>query len=189
MFPLRVRTYAPARARCSHGRVRLSAFIAGRAIDVDNLPLSQVYRLLEPGPVVLLTTARSGRANMMTMSWHMMVEFEPQLIACVVGDRDHSFAALRVTKECVIAIPPAELAEKVVAIGKLLGTRCRQIRVLRADDGESASCGGAADRRLFRQYRMPGRRHAAREPLRPVRAGRSEGVDRSRARKGEDHPS
>ena len=51
-----------------------------------NLPLSKVYQLLEPGPVVLLTTARKGRANVMTMSWHMMVEFEPPLIACVVSN-------------------------------------------------------------------------------------------------------
>jgi hypothetical protein len=29
----------------------------------------KVYQLLEPGPVVLLTTARRGRANVMTMSW------------------------------------------------------------------------------------------------------------------------
>ena len=28
-------------------------------------PLSQVYRLLEPGPVVLVTTSRKGRANIM----------------------------------------------------------------------------------------------------------------------------
>ena len=27
------------------------------------LPLSKVYQLLEPGPVVLLTTSRNGRAN------------------------------------------------------------------------------------------------------------------------------
>jgi len=44
---------------------------------MKDLPLSKVYQLLEPGPVVLLTTARKGRANIMTMSWHMMVEFEP----------------------------------------------------------------------------------------------------------------
>jgi len=31
-------------------------------------PLSQVYRLLEPGPVVLVTTARAGRANIMATS-------------------------------------------------------------------------------------------------------------------------
>ena len=60
--------------------------------------LSKVYQLLEPGPVVLLTTARAGRANVMTMSWHMMVEFEPPLVACVVSEANHSHAALRATK-------------------------------------------------------------------------------------------
>jgi flavin reductase (DIM6/NTAB) family NADH-FMN oxidoreductase RutF len=33
-----------------------------------SFPLSKVYGLLEPGPVVLLTTARKGAANVMTMS-------------------------------------------------------------------------------------------------------------------------
>jgi flavin reductase (DIM6/NTAB) family NADH-FMN oxidoreductase RutF len=88
---------------------------------MKNLPLSKVYQLLEPGPVVLLTTARNGRANVMTMSWHMMVEFEPPLIACVVSNRDYSFAALRATKECVIAIPAVELAPKVVEVGNCSG--------------------------------------------------------------------
>jgi flavin reductase (DIM6/NTAB) family NADH-FMN oxidoreductase RutF len=80
----------------------------------ENLPLSKVYQLLEPGPVVLLTTAQKGRANVMTMSWHMMVEFEPPLVACVVSGANYSFAALRATKECVIAVPAVELAPKVV---------------------------------------------------------------------------
>ncbi len=95
-----------------------------------NLPLAKVYQKLEPGPVVLLTTARVGRGgrthkvpaiNVMTMSWHMMVEFEPPLIACVVADGDYSHAALRKTGECVIAIPGADLAEKVVGIGNCSG--------------------------------------------------------------------
>jgi flavin reductase (DIM6/NTAB) family NADH-FMN oxidoreductase RutF len=85
------------------------------------LPLSKVYQLLEPGPVVLLTTSRKGRANVMVMSWHMMVEFEPPLIACVVSNANFSHAALRATKECVIAIPALELASKVVAIGNCSG--------------------------------------------------------------------
>jgi flavin reductase (DIM6/NTAB) family NADH-FMN oxidoreductase RutF len=86
-----------------------------------DLPLSKVYQLLEPGPVVLLTTARKGRANVMTMSWHMMVEFEPPLVACVVSNADLSFAALRATGECVLAIPAVELAPKVVEIGNCSG--------------------------------------------------------------------
>jgi flavin reductase (DIM6/NTAB) family NADH-FMN oxidoreductase RutF len=57
----------------------------------------------------------------MTMSWHMMVDFEPPLVACVVSDADFSFTALRSTKECVIGIPALELASKVVRIGNCSG--------------------------------------------------------------------
>ena len=88
---------------------------------MKDLPLSKVYQLLEPGPVVLLATAHKGRANVMTMSWHMMVEFEPPLVACVVSNANYSFAALRATKECVIALPALELAAKVVGIGNCSG--------------------------------------------------------------------
>ena len=88
---------------------------------MKDLPLSDVYQLLEPGPVVLLTTASRGRSDVMTMSWHMMVEFTPPLVACVVSSGDYSFRALRLTKECVIAIPALELAPKVVEVGNCSG--------------------------------------------------------------------
>jgi flavin reductase (DIM6/NTAB) family NADH-FMN oxidoreductase RutF len=88
---------------------------------MKNLSLSKVYQLLEPGPVVLLTTSYKGRPNVMTMSWHMMVEFEPPLIACVVSEANYSFLALRSTKDCVVAIPSATLAKKVVQVGNCSG--------------------------------------------------------------------
>jgi flavin reductase (DIM6/NTAB) family NADH-FMN oxidoreductase RutF len=91
------------------------------ATMMKDLPLSKVYQLLEPGPVVLLTTACKGRANVMTMSWHMMVEFEPPLVACIVSNADYSFAALRATRECVIAIPGLKLTPKVVEVGNCSG--------------------------------------------------------------------
>jgi len=95
---------------------------------MKNLPLSKVYQLLEPGPVVLLTTARNGRSNIMTMSWHMMVEFEPPLVACVVSNANYSFSALRATKECVIAIPSVELAPKIVKVGNCSGGNVEKFR-------------------------------------------------------------
>jgi flavin reductase (DIM6/NTAB) family NADH-FMN oxidoreductase RutF len=88
---------------------------------MKDLSLSKVYQLLEPGPVVLLTTAHRGRANVMTMSWHMMVEFEPPRVACIVSGANYSFTALRATKQCVIAIPAVELASEVVAVGNCSG--------------------------------------------------------------------
>jgi flavin reductase (DIM6/NTAB) family NADH-FMN oxidoreductase RutF len=85
-------------------------------------PLSEVYRLLEPGPVVLLTTIRAGRANVMPMSWHLMMEFTPPLVGCVVSNGNYSFATLKTTKECVINIPTVELAKTVVACGNSSGS-------------------------------------------------------------------
>ena len=90
-------------------------------VKKTNLPLGEVYRLLEPGPVVLLTTARNGKANVMPMSWHLMMEFEPPLVGCIVSNRNHSFRTLRLTKECVINIPTVEIAEAVVGCGNCSG--------------------------------------------------------------------
>ena len=95
------------------------------------LPLSEVYRLLEPGPVVLLTSARGGSANVMTMSWHMMVDFEPPLVACVVSNRGYTFGILRDTKECVINIPTVELAKKVVGCGNASGREIDKFKKFR----------------------------------------------------------
>ena len=93
-------------------------------------PLSEVYRLLEPGPVVLVTTSRAGRTNVMPMSWHTMLEFEPPLVGCVVSEQNYSFAALKATKECVINIPTVELAKQVVACGNLSGANTDKFRAV-----------------------------------------------------------
>ena len=84
------------------------------------LPLERAYRLLEPSPVILVTTAHRGRANVMTMSWHMVVDFVP-LFAIVMSSADYSFKALRATRECVIAVPGVDLIEKVVDVGNCSG--------------------------------------------------------------------
>ena len=86
-----------------------------------NLPLPKVYCLLEPGPVVMVTTARKGQANIMTMSWHMMIDFEPPIVGCVISNRNYTFDILKATKECVINVPTVELAQKVVGVGNTSG--------------------------------------------------------------------
>ncbi len=87
------------------------------------LPLPRVSQLLEPGPVVLVTTARRGRANVMAMSWHTMLEFEPPLVGCVISNRNYTFDILKATRQCVIAIPTVEIARKAVACGNVSGRK------------------------------------------------------------------
>jgi flavin reductase (DIM6/NTAB) family NADH-FMN oxidoreductase RutF len=88
---------------------------------MKEFPLEKAYQLIEPGPLVLLTTAEKSRANVMAMTWHMMVEFEPPQIACVVSNANFSFIALRNTGECVLAIPAEHLATQAVKIGNTTG--------------------------------------------------------------------
>jgi len=92
-------------------------------VALRSFPLAQVYRLLEPGPVVLLTTARRGKPNLMAMSWHTMMEFEPPLVGCVISDRDYTYSVLKATRECVIAIPTVEIAPQVVGCGNTTGRK------------------------------------------------------------------
>ncbi len=86
------------------------------------MPTSKTYQLLEAGPIVLVTTQQSGRPNVMTLGFHMMVQHAPPLIGCVVGPWDHSYKAFRKTSECVIAVPTVDLAHKVVDIGNCSGS-------------------------------------------------------------------
>lgn len=87
-----------------------------------SFPLAKVYQLLEPAPVIMVTTSINGKPNIMTMAWYMMVDFVPPLVACVMGQEDYSFEILKKTKECVINIPTVDLASKVVGVGKCTGS-------------------------------------------------------------------
>ena len=57
----------------------------------------------------------------MTMSWYTMMEFAPPLVGCVISSRNYSFDLLRATRQCVLNIPTAELAVKVVGCGNSSG--------------------------------------------------------------------
>src|SRR5208337_163912 len=102
-------------------------------------PLSRVYQLLEPGPVVMVRTARAGSANIMTMSWHTMLDFEPPIVACVISNRNYTFDILKETKECVINIPTLERAEKGVGCGHSSGRKTDKFKVFGLTQA-NASC-------------------------------------------------
>ena len=84
------------------------------------LKLSKAFTLIEPGPVVLVTTCDGRKNNVMTISWTMVVDFTPRF-ALTTGAWNYSFRALAKTRECVLAIPGADLLDKVVGIGTCSG--------------------------------------------------------------------
>ena len=94
---------------------------------MKELPIERAFTLLEPGPVTLVTTAAGRKKNIMTISWTLVMDFTPKL-AFVTGAWNHSFQALVLTKECVIAIPSADMSETVVRIGCCSGADTDKFR-------------------------------------------------------------
>lgn len=84
------------------------------------LKLSKAFTLMEPGPVVLVTTHDGKKDNVMTVSWTMVMDFTP-MFAITTGEWNYSFAALRKNRECVIAIPTVDMLDQVVGIGTCSG--------------------------------------------------------------------
>lgn len=83
--------------------------------------LGKAFTLMESGPVVLVTTHDGKKNNIMTISWTMVVDFTPQF-ALTTGAWNFSFAALKKTRECVIAIPAVDMLDQVVGIGTCSGS-------------------------------------------------------------------
>jgi flavin reductase (DIM6/NTAB) family NADH-FMN oxidoreductase RutF len=86
-----------------------------------DFPVGDVRRLIEPGPIVLVSSAWKGERNIMTVGWHMVMEFSPSLIGCYIWTENHSFDMIRRSEECVINIPTIEITNKVVEIGNTSG--------------------------------------------------------------------
>ena len=83
-------------------------------------PLHRAFTFVESGPVLLVSTSHEGKVNLMTVSCHASLGFEPSLGICL-GPWNFSHAALVETGECVVAVPPATLLETVVDIGNCSG--------------------------------------------------------------------
>ena len=86
-----------------------------------DFPVGDIRRFIEPGPIVLVSSAWKGERNIMTMGWHMVMEFSPSLVGCYIWTENYSFNLIRKSKECVINIPTIEIANTVVAIGNSSG--------------------------------------------------------------------
>ena len=111
--------------------IRQTNYLLGKqgeaCVVMKRMQIDKAFTLMESGPVVLVTTNAGDKNNIMTISWTMVVDFTP-LFAMTTGPWNHSYAALRKTRECVIAIPTVDLIDRVVGIGTCSGADTDKFR-------------------------------------------------------------
>ena len=102
-----------------------------KAYKKADFPVSEIRRFLEPGPVVLVSSAWNGQRNIMTMGWHMVMEFTPSLVGCLISSGNHSYEMIAKSKNCVINVPTVDLARTVAKIGNCSGAEVDKFKAFK----------------------------------------------------------
>ena len=86
------------------------------------VPLEIAYRLINHGPVVLVSTFYRRRPNVCTAAW--VTPVDAAILAVVISDENYTFRCIRGTGEFVLNVPNRALIKKVIACGSVSGEHC-----------------------------------------------------------------
>ena len=89
--------------------------------------IEKAFTYLESGAVLLVTSRKGKKDNVMTISWQMVLDFTPRLAICT-GSWNESFETILKTKECCLCIPAVDMIDKVVGIGTLHASECDKFK-------------------------------------------------------------
>jgi flavin reductase (DIM6/NTAB) family NADH-FMN oxidoreductase RutF len=84
--------------------------------------IRRAFTYFESGPVLLVTTHDAGTDDIMTISWHMVMDFSPH-IAITTGPWNESYQRILDTKECTLCVPGVDLLDAAIRIGTTNGSK------------------------------------------------------------------
>ena len=87
-------------------------------IPVD---LAKAYRLLNHGPVTLVSSRHGRRRNVMAAAWAMPLDFDPPKVSVVIDKATLTRELVEASGEFVLNIPTRAIAPQVIAVGTLSG--------------------------------------------------------------------
>lgn len=90
-------------------------------LGIERRPLPLVGRLLQPGPVALLTSRHRGRRNVVPTSWHMPLATNPPFLAVALPQESFSNDLIRAGEEFALNIAPRRLVHHVEYLQAMRG--------------------------------------------------------------------
>jgi len=85
------------------------------------VPLPQAYRLLNHGPVTLVSSAHAGARNVMAAAWAMPLDFDPPKVAVVIDANTYTRGLVEAAGEFALNIPCRAIAAAVLKAGAASG--------------------------------------------------------------------
>lgn len=80
-----------------------------------------MYRLVNPGSVVLISVGNGTRDNLFAVTWNMPVRKDPGMVAILSGKRHFSYPLMMETREFGVNIPDISLVDAVYGCGTVSG--------------------------------------------------------------------
>ena len=77
-----------------------------KVVKKRDFPVGDIRRFLEPGPVVLVSSAHRGKTNITTMGWHMVMMDEPQATPETFGFSTSGWNAVPTAGNVIARIAP-----------------------------------------------------------------------------------
>ena len=84
-------------------------------------PLSSVYRVLNPGSVVMISVGDGDGDNLFAVTWNMPVRKDPPRMALLSGKRHHSYPFIERTGQFGVNVPESRLVDAVLGSGSVSG--------------------------------------------------------------------
>ena len=88
---------------------------------LKEIALDLATRLINHGPVVLISSMYDEKVNVTPVAWHMPVSKKPPIIALELGRSHFMYECVMKSKNFVINIPSKNLAKKIVKCGSCSG--------------------------------------------------------------------
>jgi flavin reductase (DIM6/NTAB) family NADH-FMN oxidoreductase RutF len=85
------------------------------------IPLPHAYRLLNHGPVTLVSSAHRGASNVMAAAWAMPLDFDPPKLAVVIDATTYTRQLVDASGEFALNIPCRAIAANVLKVGSVSG--------------------------------------------------------------------
>nr|WP_315431509.1 flavin reductase family protein [uncultured Albidiferax sp.] len=86
-------------------------------IHCTSVPLDKAYRLLNHGPVVLVSSAHQSRSNVMAAAWSMPLDFAPPKVTVVIDKATLTRQLVEASGVFALNIPCQEMAAQTLAVG------------------------------------------------------------------------
>lgn len=88
---------------------------------IKSIKLNQVYRLLNHGPTILVSSGFNGKQNIMAAAWNMPLDFDPPKICVVIDKNTYTRELIEASSSFAINVPCVAQVDLVTKLGSYSG--------------------------------------------------------------------